>query len=166
MPFLEHRIAVLEGVAEERLNDAEALANSLHKILVSKLRLTVVDGPHPYQFEEPGFGSSGSITIAESGLFFHSWPEDRFLSVELGTCSLNRELDQFESELALEFNPTKLVSDLLVRNRRGLWISRNRIVTPAQNILNAFKIEEEIYGDSTRRMVQKNVSFFSNSRGA
>lgn len=166
IPFLEHRIAVLEGVEEEKLNNAEILSNSLYGILVDRLKLTVVDGPHPHQFGAPGFGGSGSITISESGLFFHSWPEDNFLSIELGTCSKSELLNQFEQELAIQFNPSRLVSDLLVRNRRGLWISRNRVITPAKNIPHAFMIEEEIYGDSTRRIIQKKISFIPNTRVA
>ena len=86
-PIIDHWVLQLHGVAEEHINDPANLQTLLERA-VKSLSLTKVSS-HSHYFDP---GVSLVIILSESHLSAHTWPELKYLHIDLVSCI--RKLDE------------------------------------------------------------------------
>jgi S-adenosylmethionine decarboxylase proenzyme len=99
VPYIEHWVVQLQGVAPEKLNDPERLLTTLNKA-VERLELTRVSD-HSHYF---GPGVSTVIILAESHLSAHTWPELGYCHLDVVTCVKKLTRKGLESAMRKAFD--------------------------------------------------------------
>lgn len=102
-PYIEHWVLQMHGVSPERINDPEAMNDTLN-LVVRNLGLTQVS-THSHFF---GPGVSTVIILSESHLSAHSWPELGYLHLDLVTCVRKLTEDGMRKALSEAFKPGRL----------------------------------------------------------
>jgi S-adenosylmethionine decarboxylase proenzyme len=99
-----------------------------------------------HQFHGKGEGATAQLTLAESHLAVHSWPEHNYLAVDLFTCS-----QEYSAKYAIEYIRTKLQGDVFVSGRlpRGI---------PSQNIVNQHITAPSAAVLKLERLTKQNVT--------
>ena len=96
----EHRISSLSVEGTQWVGDLcgcrcdEMLLQVAHKLETACTDAVRASGLHPvgkvfHQFE-PG-GATGLVLLAESHLAVHTWPESRFVSIDLYVCNFSED---------------------------------------------------------------------------
>lgn len=103
VPYIEHWVLQLQGVAPEKLNDPERLLATLNRA-VDQMGLTRVSD-HTHYF---GPGVSTVIILAESHLSAHTWPELGYCHVDVVTCVKKLTRESLESAMREAFDPAHM----------------------------------------------------------
>ncbi len=103
VPYIEHWVLQLQGVAPEKLNDPEQLLTTLNRA-VDQMELTRVSD-HTHYF---GPGVSTVIILAESHLSAHTWPELGYCHIDVVTCVKKLTRESLETALREGFNPAHM----------------------------------------------------------
>jgi S-adenosylmethionine decarboxylase proenzyme len=103
VPYIEHWVLQLQGVAPGRLNDPERLLASLNGA-VRQMELTRVSD-HSHYF---GPGVSTVIILAESHLSAHTWPELGYCHIDVVTCVKKLTRESLESAMREAFDPAHM----------------------------------------------------------
>src|SRR5574341_197467 len=103
VPYIEHWVLQLQGVAPEKLNDPEQLLATLNRA-VEQVRLTRVSD-HTHYF---GPGVSAVIILAESHLSAHTWPELGYCHIDVVTCVKKLTREGLEAAMREAFDPMHL----------------------------------------------------------
>lgn len=102
-PYIEHWVVQLHGVAQERIDDPDALVASLRQA-VSDLHLTRVSD-HTHYF---GPGVSSVIILSESHLSAHTWPELGYVHLDVVTCVKRLTAERLGAVMETVFEPERL----------------------------------------------------------
>lgn len=74
-------------------------------------------GSHYHQFDK---GCTGVVALAESHLAFHTWPEERYVSVDIFVCNYRKDnskkAEEIFKELARLFCSKNPVEHRVIRN--------------------------------------------------
>ncbi len=100
-----HILAEFYEVNPELLKKVEPVKKILEKA-VEEARLTPV-GSSYHQFEPEGV--TGFILLEESHISIHTWPEHKYLALDVFTCSSEEQTWAAFETLKKEFNPGKVV---------------------------------------------------------
>jgi S-adenosylmethionine decarboxylase proenzyme len=103
VPYIEHWVLQLQGVAPDRLNDPERLLSTLIRA-VDQMELTRVSD-HTHYF---GPGVSTVIILAESHLSAHTWPELGYCHIDVVTCVKKLTRQSLETALRDGFRPAHM----------------------------------------------------------
>lgn len=102
--FIDHYIAELQGVDAKLLNDQQKLLQISLKV-AADLNLTVVNS-FIHRFEPHGI--SLVLVISQSHLAIHTWPEYRYMHLDMMTCSEGTTLKNLQRILHQHFSPTTI----------------------------------------------------------
>ncbi|HEX7927597.1 MAG TPA: adenosylmethionine decarboxylase [bacterium] len=100
VPYIEHWVLQVQGVAPEKLNDPERLLATLNTA-VDRMELTRVSD-HSHYF---GPGVSTVIILAESHLSAHTWPELGYAHLDVVTCVKKLTRESLETAMREAFQP-------------------------------------------------------------
>src|SRR5437016_5633541 len=90
-----HLLADLYGVESERLEDSELLRGALCEA-AERCRLTPLGAPLIHRFDEGGV--TGVILLSESHIALHTYPEHRYMALDIFSCgegSIEEALEVF-----------------------------------------------------------------------
>ncbi|MCB0194792.1 MAG: adenosylmethionine decarboxylase [Anaerolineae bacterium] len=107
----KHAIIDLSGCDSDIMRDRESILERL-KQAAQIAKVTVV-GHFEHYFSPEGY--SAVLVLEESHLSIHTWPEYRYISLDLYSCNLETDFDAVEQFLAQEFKATTVESQLLKR---------------------------------------------------
>lgn len=79
-----HVVADLQDVDPALLRDAELLLATVHDALIDAGFTIISEETH--RFGAPGFGVTGFLLLSESHAAFHSYPEFRYLALDVFSC--------------------------------------------------------------------------------
>lgn len=109
--YKDHRISELWGVQNGlQLTEAEVLESTLMTV-ARKLELTVVNS-FTHTFEPHGLSSV--LILAESHLAVHTWPENRYLHLDVFTCSADTKIADLENVLREEIPNRRMATRQIV----------------------------------------------------
>jgi S-adenosylmethionine decarboxylase len=90
-----------------------------------RLEMTKIMPPYVFKYKPlPGYedaGVSGFVIIAESHIAVHTWPEKRFISVDLFSCKMF-DVERAVADASRHFRATRYQQNL---TQRGLEFPRN-----------------------------------------
>src|SRR2546423_1673602 len=104
--YIDHYVAQAWGINAKLLNNKTKLLRISQKI-AKDLNLNVVKS-FVHRFEPHGL--SMVLVISESHLAIHTWPELKYMNIDVLSCSPRSKLEKLEGSLEKEFKPTKIDS--------------------------------------------------------
>lgn len=104
--FIDHHIAELEGV-DSKLLDSKKLLLQTCLLAAKNLHLTVVNS-YVHKFKPQGL--SLVLVVAESHFAAHTWPELKYMHVDVISCSPKSRLENLKEVLQKTFNPSKITT--------------------------------------------------------
>lgn len=108
------------GCNAELLKDAQALTDMLKNIPASMGMHTISDPlvveVGPKNSKDPG-GLSGFVLIAESHISFHTFPNRRFVTIDVYTCQNEMDIEKLTQEFV---NAFKISSHDVYVQKRGV----------------------------------------------
>jgi S-adenosylmethionine decarboxylase len=110
-----HLLADLFGVEAALLDDA-ALLRQLLLEAVARSGLRAVAEPVIVSFQ-PGGGVTGFVVLAESHIAFHSYPERRYLAVDIFTCGPHADSDAALAAITDRLRPARTEAHRHIRGR-------------------------------------------------
>ncbi len=117
-----HIVAELYGCNPELISKLENVKNILDKI-VKESELTVIDSKH-HQFKP--YGVTCLYLLAESHLFVHTWPEYKYVAVDIFTCGDEKKAKYAYELIIKEFKPNK-VKKIEIKRGIGEIINKKEI---------------------------------------
>jgi S-adenosylmethionine decarboxylase len=106
------------GCPAARLGDLDGLYQLLDS-LPTRIKMTKIMPPYVFRHEagasEPG-GLSGFVLIAESHISVHTFPERKFVNVDVFSCE-NFDVEDALAAIKQAFSPRRVVWKLLDRGR-------------------------------------------------
>jgi|ECHnycMinimDraft_1075156.scaffolds.fasta_scaffold03709_2 S-adenosylmethionine decarboxylase len=103
-----HLLAEFWGCAPPALSDDKRVRELIHKA-AERVSGSIVSE----QFVKLGPGVSGVVMIADSHVSIHTWPEERYASLDVYTCRAETDLDEvlsvFEQALSPNFKSVMVV---------------------------------------------------------
>ena len=99
-----HIIAELYGCPEEKISWAKSLQKMLNKV-VQKSKLDQV-GESFYQFNPRG--ATGIILLASSHIAVHTWPEYKYVSLDIFSCAGKEKAEHVFELIKKELLPHKI----------------------------------------------------------
>ncbi|MBL41768.1 MAG: adenosylmethionine decarboxylase [Rhodospirillaceae bacterium] len=86
-----HGIADIRGVSEEKLKDSTFLMDTL-RFSLEKYAFTILD-EKVLKFPGINSGVTGFFVLSESHAAFHSYPEYKYIAVDIFSCGTSNPLD-------------------------------------------------------------------------
>jgi S-adenosylmethionine/arginine decarboxylase-like enzyme len=108
VPIIRQNVLEGVGVSPEHLGDKEFLLAAADK-LCSALSLEIVERyVHEFAIDSEGSGFTVVVLLSESHLAMHTWPERRYVHVDLVTCKKvsKSALDELSQTFVDTFTPS------------------------------------------------------------
>jgi len=108
----KHLILDIYGISEEnKLKDLKEVIPLVER-LVEKLYLNVINKAY-HQFNPHGY--TILYMLSESHMSFHSYPERRYLAIDLYTCNKSLEFNIMIEEIYQYFKGCKIIKQVIYR---------------------------------------------------
>jgi len=106
-----HIVADLYGCNPEIIKSAESMA----EIFEGAVKHAELNKLSSYYHQFKPFGATGVVVISESHLSFHTWPEHRYVAIDVYTCGDHESAFKAFDFIVQRLNPLKVEKEVHFR---------------------------------------------------
>lgn len=115
-------VDLFDCAADVDVNDVALVREALLRAAVAGEATVVSDCFHHFS----PHGVSGVVIIAESHIAAHTWPEHRFVAIDIFTCGTSCKPEEIRKSLEADFRPGRVE---FTNTPRGVNINKSHVPT-------------------------------------